>query len=614
MKNGLIIALSLVLIMLTLNGFAQDYMKWGIPENATLRLGKGRIYDLKHSPNGDLIAVASSIGVWIYDADSGKEIRLLQKHSDWVSSLAFSPNGKMLASCGPDGIHLWDSHTGQYLSTLIQTEHTEHLVFFPDGRTLVSTSDRIIRFWDVANRTISKTLTGHTWRILSLAVSPNGKTVVSGSHVGGSQQKSNGLRWWDVETGRTMFFSKNAGTVTALAFSPDGKILACADSSLTSGTNPVIYLFDCNNGEILKTLRGYKATIKALTFSPNGEILASCGYDDTIRLWEPHSGRHLYTFRGHTDGVKTLSFSPDNKTLVSGGEDGTIRFWDTSTKQQRLSISGHWLGDVDALAFSTDGKTLVSGIPHATIHKWDISTGQLKSTLTGNYGERILAFDINRDLFASRSSYLEKNDKIYIRHIDTGKSRSSMEIDKFSYKEKATFSHDGGTLVLTDLGIGEKGGRAKVKFWETFSQRLKFDFVPNENPEVSKRYPNDDRVTALASSPDSTLLAIATGKITQRVSIWKFGTNEFIRLCPAGYGFLMCDALAFSNDSKTLAIGDSWDIRLIEVDTGHLITTLSKHNRGVRALAFSPNGKILASGSQDGTILIWDLDKVMKSR
>ena len=613
MKNGLIIALSLVLIMLTLNGFAQDYMKWGIPENATLRLGKGRIYDLKHSPNGDLIAVASSIGVWIYDADSGKEIRLLQKHSDWVSSLAFSPNGKMLASCGPDGIHLWDPHTGQHLSNLKDKEllaRTEHLVFFPDGRTLVSTSDRIIRFWDVANRTISKTLTGHTWQILSLAVSPNGKTVVSGSLVI-EQQQSNGLRWWDVETGRTMFFSTNVGTVTALAFSPDRKILACADSSLTSGDDPVIYLFDGSNGEILKTLRGHKDKITKLAFSPDGKMLVSSAWDDTIHLWDPHSGRNIHIFRGHTDGVQTLSFSPDGETFVSGSDDGTIRFWGTSTKQQRFSISGHW-PRVDALAFSTDGKTLVSGIPHTTIHKWDISTGQLKSTLTGNYGERILAFDINRDLFASRSSYLEKNDKIYIRHIDTGKSQSSMEIDKFSYEEKATFSHDGGTLVLTDLGIGEKGGRAKVKFWETFYQRLEFEFVPHENPKVSKRSLDHEGVTALTSSQDSNLLALATGSA---VSLWKFGTNEFIRLYPADeYGFLMCDALAFSNDSKTLAIGDSWDIRLIEVDTGHLITTLSKHNRGVKALAFSPNGKILASGSQDGTILIWDLDKVMKSQ
>ena len=117
MKNVLIIALLLILILFSLNGFAQDYMKWGLPEHAILRLGKGQIYDLKHSPNGNLIAVATSIGVWIYDAHSGKEIRLLQKHGYEVHSVAFSPNSKMLASSGSDGIHLWDPYTGQHLST-----------------------------------------------------------------------------------------------------------------------------------------------------------------------------------------------------------------------------------------------------------------------------------------------------------------------------------------------------------------------------------------------------------------------------------------------------------------------------------------------------------------
>ncbi|MYA58042.1 hypothetical protein F4X88_17305 [Candidatus Poribacteria bacterium] len=127
MKNVLIIALLLVSVLFSLSGFAQDYMKWGIPENATLRLGKGQIYDLKHSPNGDLIAVASSIGVWLYDAHSGKEIRLLQKHSDrvevdtgnlittlskhnnWVKALTFSSDGKILASGSQDGtVLVWD--------------------------------------------------------------------------------------------------------------------------------------------------------------------------------------------------------------------------------------------------------------------------------------------------------------------------------------------------------------------------------------------------------------------------------------------------------------------------------------------------------------------------
>ncbi|MDE0314917.1 MAG: hypothetical protein OXM61_08445 [Candidatus Poribacteria bacterium] len=623
MKNVLIIALLLVLILFTLNGYTEDYMKWGLPENATLRLGKGSINDLKHSPNGDLIAVATSIGVWLYDADSGKEIRLLQnkKHnqiySDWIIKLAFSPNGKILAICALDGIHLWEPHTGRYLSILREEPHLPgDLVFFPDGQTL-ATSTRtggLIKLWDVANRTISKTLTTDTGGFgrLSIAVSPNGETIVSGPSFQSNLPKSNKIRWWDVETGRTFYSINVDRDVSAIAFSPDGNMLAYAD---TFGAK--IHLLDGVSGETLRTLRGHEDIINALTFSPNGELLASSGWDNIIHLWDPRSGHLIHTFRGHTDAVTTLSFSLDGETLVSGSEDGTIRFWNASTKQQRLSISGHW-GEVEALAFSNDGKTLVSGIPHATIHKWNIETGQLTSTLTGRYGEQILAFSMKNGLFVKNGLYaikspyyLEDDVKIYFRSIDTGQSLRSIDAVKLLYKEKATFSHDGKTLVLSPGKI-EKG---KVKFWDTLSNRFEFEFVPHENPEVSKyKLFHHEGVTALASSPDGNLLAIA---LDEKVSLWKFGTNKFIRLYddPVWPIYLKGQALAFSNNSKTLACAhNSMEIYLIEVDTGNLITTLSKPYSGVNALAFSPNDKILASGSQDGTILIWDLDKAMKKQ
>ena len=575
MKNVLIIALLLILILFSLNGFAQDYMKWGLPEHAILRLGKGQIYDLKHSPNGNLIAVATSIGVWIYDAHSGKEIRLLQKHGYRVHSVAFSPNGKMLASSGSDGIHLWEPYTGQHLSTLKDNARsgTKDLVFFsPDGRTLVSTRGKIIRFWDVVNKTVSKTLTGHTREILSLSISPNGKTVVSGSSIIDEEPQSNALRWWDVETGRMLFFSTAMDSaVTALAFSPNGKILACANS-LSMSENRNIYLFDGVSGEILRTLPELHGKTISLAFSPDGKMLASSGWDDTIRLWDPHTGHHLYTFRGY---VGWLSFSPNGKTLVSG-EDGIIRFWDTSTKQQRFSVSGHW-DSIGALTFSPDSKTLISGgYETPIIHKWDVSTGQLMSTLTLTDGEPILAFNAKLGLCASVNIDADPN-KIYIRYINTGQLYSSMDyqflLPLISGFSPLTFSHNGETIIV--LNEQEIGRKKVLEFWDSWLHSVKFKFVPHEN-EIFKYSTTYTDVTALASSPDNTLLATA---VRGRVALWKFGTDKLIlSYREFEHRHLSCYALAFSPDSEILAIGNISDIRLIEVDTGNLITTVSNHN------------------------------------
>ncbi len=157
MKNGLFFKFSLlcVSVLFLQDSFAQDSPQWRLPEHVKARLGRGSIVEMRYSPDGTRLAVASSIGIWVYDTITLQEVDLFTGHTSWVTSIAYSPDGQMLASGGARGdntIRLWDAVTGEHKRTLTGHSWTVHSVAFsPDGKMLVSGSgDQTIRLWDVA--------------------------------------------------------------------------------------------------------------------------------------------------------------------------------------------------------------------------------------------------------------------------------------------------------------------------------------------------------------------------------------------------------------------------------------------------------------------------------
>ena len=268
------------LLLFVPTSFAQDYTQWDLPESARARLGQGSITgNIAYSPDGTSLAVAGSIGIWVYDTMTHQEVALLTGHTSWVESVVFSPDGTTIASGSNDRtVRLWDVATGAHRHTL--TGHTgwvESVVFSPDGTTLASGStDKTVRLWDVATGAHQHTLTGHTGWVESVVFSPAGITLASG---GG--RPGNTVRLWDVATGTHRH-----------------------------------------------TLTGHTSAVLNVALSPDGNTVASGSKDKTVRLWNVATGAHRRTLTGHAGEVNSVVFSPDGTTLASGSEDGTILLWE----------------------------------------------------------------------------------------------------------------------------------------------------------------------------------------------------------------------------------------------------------------------------------------------
>ncbi len=256
------------------------------------------------------------------------------------------------------------------------------IAFSPDGKTLASGSgykdkNNHIKLWDVGTGQEISTITEHSGGVGSIAFSPDGRTLAF--------DKSDTIKLWDVSTrqeithlkGHSVPGSPSIASIYSLAFSPDGKILASGSRDCT------IKLWEASSGREISTLKGHHKYIKSVAFSPDGKILASGSKDKTITLWEVSTGRAITTLWEHSYGVSSVAFSPDGTTLASGGGDSTIKLWDVRTGQKISTFNGH-LDFVTSVAFSPDGKTLASSGGDNIIKLWDVCTGQEIRSLQGH--------------------------------------------------------------------------------------------------------------------------------------------------------------------------------------------------------------------------------------
>ena len=671
MKKTRLFSITILLIVGLLADWslAQDQAERYFAEGAKMRLGKGRIIDIKFSPDGRRFAVATSIGIWMYDTYTGVELALLAVlpgEGRMVTTIAFSPDGRTLASGEFDGVgRLWDVLTGKPIATFKEISSPPYaglktLVFSENGKKLIGATTREISVWKLGENidppTLLKAIKGQkSWQgnmhvdVLML-LSPD--TRLLGNTTTDWKNSIFQIQLWDTATGKLSHtLTGHTRWIKSIAFSADSKMLVSGDEHET------IRLWDTATGKLKATLNWRRGTATyALAFSPSGRFIAS-GHRDGVKLWDntvkakqqtdDAIGDYQRTLEidEHRDYVSKLAFSPDGKTLLTGSKDGTIQAWDTATGSHRFTCTGHFEG-VRVLEFSLDGNTLTNlnqpfnppGIVQR--HQWNTHTGQLLSTnfLTDSQGSTPMAISLDGKTVAARSSGGECS----LWDLTTAPPQV---IDRFSLEGfprdglnvKMAFSVDGEMLATG----GEDG---LVHVWnliESKKIRHRFTVKGHKHNIRTLAFSPDGKmlasggrggmlclwraadgaslftstahkslINAVAFSPDSKILA-SGGK---KLYLWDTATGTQLRTAPRELTAMISN-LVFSPDGNTLVTGN-WDgiLELWDVRTGGLLSTYTGHTWWVEVLKFSADGKTLVSASfWDGTILLWDWETLKKS-
>ncbi len=612
-----------------------DFLTWHLPAGA-FRLGKGVLGEgdraVAFSPDGQRLAVASGIGVWLYEVATSRALALLRTVSP-VYSVAISPDGATVAAgMGNGQVELWEMEMGTSMATL---EHSRIWVtavaFSPDGRSLAAGSeDQIIKLWDVETQAPVA-----TWEVAKMGnglgstlvdFSPDGTMLVSGFDDGT-------VRLWDVPTQTEVAtLEGHSDGVEAVAFAPDGQTVASGSFDKT------VRLWDVTTRRQIGILPGHKWWVEVVAFSPDGRTLASGSSDRTAILWDVASRRQIATFEEHTKGVFSLAFSPDGQTLASGSKDGTVLLRDVGSGSA-AALSGHL--PVFSMSMSPDGSTLASGVG-GEILLWDVATREPIASLKGAFTDdpvSPVAFSPDGTLLASGGSL--RGGGWGIALWDVGR-REQIGTLQAGFVHSLAFSPNGRTLVS---GAYDRTAR----LWDVASR---------QQIAVLEVREADDGVFSVAFSPDGTTLATGGDGVDVGIRLWDIGTRQQIATLQ-GHRWGRIEALAFSPDGNTLASGGGshegtlrlWDmearqqittlqepmdvgvsslafspdgtilasgegqrgsgtIKLWEVATREEVVTLGGHSEWVHSLVFSHDGSTLASGSRDGTMVLWDLERV----
>ncbi len=459
------------------------------------------------------------------------------------------------------------------------------VTFSPDGKYLAfSQQNGTIVLWNVTTGTLERSFSGHEGkRIWSLAFSPDGKSLASGGD-------DSAVYIWDLATGTPTARLDTSNLALSVTWSPDGTRVAAA-------AGPRVIVWNIVNDDRQETSLVF--AINQVAWSPDGDKIAAANRDTVLYILNSETLDTLQTLRGHVGDVQSVAWAPNSNLLASGGIDGRILLWNTQTGTQVAELMGHQ-GIVYGLAFSFDGKVLASGSQDRQLILWNVETSSFLTTV------RTFGRDVQGVAMTPRAG------KIYLAAGGLDKNVGLYEIQLDQPLNEKLASELG---KVASLAISPEGSLTTFSIQGDTSVEL---FQVNANAfgvAQSTKKLTTGEISSIALSPDGNITLI--GQQTGRIVLTHLETNEtldFSRAQPADALAMRPDNLQFASSHclsyQTDALSPQCveaEVQIWDLENKTPAQTLTGLSSKITALAFSADGKILATGQEDQTILLWDL-------